>query len=130
MIRSIAERTSSRDFASLIPFAIALCFLIGAGVAGLTVAGELAKLGHDVTIFEAHPYAGGMVGGAIPEYRIPQSKIDQDLQVLHDLGGEVRTRWFSLSAINRSGKVYDKRIDYLWWADNDLSLHLTNQFYK
>ena len=43
-----------------------------------------------MTIFEEHPYAGGMVGGAIPSYRLPQAAIDQDLGVLERLGVEIR----------------------------------------
>ncbi len=49
-----------------------------------------ARAGIGVTIFEAHPYAGGMVGGAIPAYRLPQAQIDQDLAVLERLGVEIR----------------------------------------
>ena len=62
--------------------------IIGAGPAGLAAAEALGKAGCAVTIFEAHPYAGGMVGGAIPEYRLPQAEIDQDVQVLEELGLE------------------------------------------
>ena len=51
---------------------------------------RLASAGLAVTIFEAHPYAGGMVGGAIPAYRLPQAEIDQDLAVLERLGVEIR----------------------------------------
>jgi len=64
--------------------------VIGAGPAGLAAAQELAHAGFGVTIFEAHPYAGGMVGGAIPAYRLPQEQIDQDMAVLAELGVEVR----------------------------------------
>ncbi len=64
--------------------------IIGAGPAGLAAAQELAYAGFAVTIFEAHPYAGGMVGGAIPEYRLPQDVIDQDMAVLEALGVEIR----------------------------------------
>ena len=64
--------------------------IIGAGPAGLSAAQELAYAGIGVTVLEAHPYAGGMVGGAIPEYRLPQAKIDQDLAVLDALGVEMR----------------------------------------
>ncbi|MFW2338763.1 MAG: NAD(P)-binding protein, partial [Acidimicrobiia bacterium] len=60
--------------------------IIGAGPAGLAAGQELAYAGFAVTIFEAHPYAGGMVGGAIPEYRLPQETIDQDLAILESLG--------------------------------------------
>jgi NADPH-dependent glutamate synthase beta subunit-like oxidoreductase len=63
--------------------------VIGAGPAGLAAAQELAYAGFSVTIFEAHPYAGGMVGGAIPEYRLPQAVINQDLAILESLGVEI-----------------------------------------
>ena len=64
--------------------------IIGAGPAGLAAAEWLAYAGVRVTIFEEHPYAGGMVGGAIPSYRLPQAQIDQDLGVLERLGVEIR----------------------------------------
>ena len=64
--------------------------VIGAGPAGLAAAQELGYAGFAVTIFEAHPYAGGMVGGAIPEYRLPQAQIDQDMAILDELGVEIR----------------------------------------
>ncbi len=64
--------------------------IIGAGPAGIAAAQELAKAGISVTIFEAHPYAGGMVGGAIPEYRLPQHEIDKDMAILDELGVEIR----------------------------------------
>ena len=64
--------------------------IIGAGPAGISAAQELGKAGVSVTIFEAHPYAGGMVGGAIPEYRLPQYEIDKDMAILTELGVEVR----------------------------------------
>ena len=85
--------------------------IIGAGPAGIAAGQELGRAGFTVTIFEAHPYAGGMVGGAIPEYRIPQSKIDQDLQVLDDLGVEVKYSMkagedFSLADLKEQGYQY------------------------
>ena len=64
--------------------------IIGAGPAGLAAAEWLAHAGFGVTVFEEHPYAGGMVGGAIPAYRLPQAQIDQDLAVLVRLGVEIR----------------------------------------
>jgi len=60
--------------------------IIGAGPGGIAVALELARSGLTVDIFEMYPYAGGMVGGAIPEYRLPQEVIDQDLRALELLG--------------------------------------------
>ena len=64
--------------------------IIGAGPAGLAAAEELGHAGFGVTIYEAHPYAGGMVGGAIPSYRLPQEQIDQDMAVLDELGVEIK----------------------------------------
>ncbi len=64
--------------------------IIGAGPSGLSAAEWLARRGFAVTIFEARPYAGGMVGGAIPAYRLPQAQIEQDLARLERLGVEVR----------------------------------------
>ena len=43
-----------------------------------------------MTIFEAHAYPGGMVGGAIPAYRLPQADINQDMTILEELGVEIR----------------------------------------
>jgi NADPH-dependent glutamate synthase beta subunit-like oxidoreductase len=85
--------------------------VIGAGPAGIAAGQELGRAGFSVTIFEAHPYAGGMVGGAIPEYRIPQERIDQDLQVLDDLGVEVKYNMkagkdFSLADLKEQGFEY------------------------
>ena len=64
--------------------------VIGAGPAGLSAAQALGYAGFAVTIFEAHPYAGGMTGGAIPAYRLPQVEIDQDIAILEELGVEIR----------------------------------------
>ena len=64
--------------------------IVGAGPAGIAAAQELGYAGFEVTIFEAHPYAGGMVGGAIPSYRLPRADIDKDLAVLDQLGVEIR----------------------------------------
>ena len=64
--------------------------IIGAGPSGLAAAEWLAYAGIGVTVFEEHPYPGGMVGGAIPVYRLPQAPIDQDLAVLERLGVEIR----------------------------------------
>ena len=64
--------------------------IIGAGPAGLAAAEWLAYAGIRVTIFEEHPYAGGMVGGAIPAYRLPQAQLEQDLGILERLGVEIR----------------------------------------
>ncbi|MGI9248436.1 MAG: FAD-dependent oxidoreductase, partial [Woeseiaceae bacterium] len=60
--------------------------IIGAGPGGIAAAAELARAGLGVEIFEQHPYAGGMVGGAVPEYRLPQAVFDKDFGILEKLG--------------------------------------------
>jgi NADPH-dependent glutamate synthase beta subunit-like oxidoreductase len=85
--------------------------IIGAGPAGIAAAHDLALAGATVTIFEAHRYPGGMVGGAIPAYRLPQEQIDQDMAILADLGVEVRYNQtagedFSLDDLRNDG--YDR----------------------
>jgi putative selenate reductase len=64
--------------------------IVGAGPAGLAAARELAAAGAEVRIVEAHDYPGGMVGGAIPAYRLPQAAIDADVAVVERLGVGIR----------------------------------------
>jgi len=63
--------------------------IIGAGPGGMAAASELAMAGCAVEIFEMHPYAGGMVGGAIPEFRLPQAVFNRDLERLVQLGVKI-----------------------------------------
>jgi NADPH-dependent glutamate synthase beta subunit-like oxidoreductase len=64
--------------------------IIGGGPTGLAAAYQLAQGGYSVTIFEAHPYAGGMVSGTIPSYRLPKYSIEQDMHIIEHLGIEIR----------------------------------------
>ena len=60
--------------------------IIGSGPAGLSCAGDLAKLGYDVTVFEAlHKYGGVLVYG-IPEFRLPKKIVEKEISALKDLG--------------------------------------------
>jgi NADPH-dependent glutamate synthase beta subunit-like oxidoreductase len=65
--------------------------VIGSGPAGLTVASELAKKGHKVTVFEALHEPGGMLRKCIPEYRLPKQVLQKDIQFIKDLGVEIRS---------------------------------------
>jgi glutamate synthase (NADPH/NADH) small chain len=65
--------------------------IIGAGPAGLTAAYDLAMRGHAVTIYEARALPGGMMRFGIPEYRLPYSKLDADIDVIRAAGVEVLT---------------------------------------
>ena len=60
--------------------------VIGAGPAGLTCAGDLAKLGHAVTIFEALHKPGGVLVYGIPEFRLPKQIVDAEVEYLKRLG--------------------------------------------
>lgn len=65
--------------------------IVGAGPAGLTVAGDLVKLGHQVTIFEALHKAGGVLVYGIPEFRLPKAIVQAEVDFLMKLGVEVKT---------------------------------------
>ena len=65
--------------------------VVGSGPAGLTVAYYLAKVGHEVIIFEALPEAGGMLRYGIPEYRLPRNIIAREVEEVLNLGVEIRT---------------------------------------
>jgi NADH-quinone oxidoreductase subunit F len=60
--------------------------IAGSGPAGLAAAFYLARLGHQVTVYEAHAYLGGMLRGTIPEYRLPKSVLDKEICFIKDLG--------------------------------------------
>ena len=64
--------------------------VIGAGPAGLSAAYYLALTGYPVTVFEALPVPGGMMGVGIPEYRIPKAVLQRDTDAITDLGVEIR----------------------------------------
>ena len=67
--------------------------IIGAGPSGLTCAGELAKRGHAVTIFEALHLPGGVLVYGIPEFRLPKRIVAAEIGQLRDLGVEIVTNY-------------------------------------
>jgi len=64
--------------------------VIGAGPAGLTCAGDLAKMGHDVTLFESLHAPGGVLIYGIPEFRLPKSVVRTEVQYVESLGVELK----------------------------------------
>ena len=60
--------------------------VIGSGPAGLTVAGDLARLGHSVTVFEALHKAGGVLTYGIPEFRLPKNIVEKEIEYVKKLG--------------------------------------------
>lgn len=65
--------------------------VIGAGPAGLTCAGDLAKKGYEVTIFEALHLAGGVLSYGIPEFRLPKTIVQKEIDELKNLGVKIDT---------------------------------------
>lgn len=66
--------------------------VIGSGPSGLTCAGDLAKHGYQVTVFEALHHAGGVLVYGIPEFRLPKQKVvEPEIENLRRLGVEIRT---------------------------------------
>lgn len=65
--------------------------VIGAGPSGLTCAGDLAKRGYDVTVFEAFHTAGGVLVYGIPEFRLPKSIVAREIDGLKKLGVKIMT---------------------------------------
>lgn len=75
--------------------------VVGAGPAGLTAAGDLARLGYDVTIFEALHLAGGVLMYGIPEFRLPKAIVQKEIQKLKDMGVDIVTNY----VVGRSGTI-------------------------
>lgn len=65
--------------------------VIGSGPAGLTCAGDLAKKGYDVTVFEALHTAGGVLVYGIPEFRLPKAIVQKEIDALKELGVTIKT---------------------------------------
>ncbi|MBQ2738281.1 MAG: FAD-dependent oxidoreductase, partial [Clostridia bacterium] len=65
--------------------------IVGAGPAGLTCAGDLARGGYEVTVFEALHKAGGVLSYGIPEFRLPKRIVDKEVENLEALGVKLMT---------------------------------------
>ena len=65
--------------------------VVGAGPSGLTCAGDLARLGYQVTVFEAFHVAGGVLMYGIPEFRLPKAIVQKEIKTLKALGVNIMT---------------------------------------
>jgi len=64
--------------------------VVGAGPAGLTCGYFLSKMGYKATVFEAQPVGGGMLGIAVPEFRLPRDVIQKEIDYIESCGVEIR----------------------------------------
>lgn len=67
--------------------------VVGSGPAGLTVAGDLVKMGHEVTVFELLHKAGGVLVYGIPEFRLPKAMVEAEVDYLRKLGVKIKLSW-------------------------------------
>lgn len=79
--------------------------IIGSGPAGLTAAYYLAKCGHDITVFEKLPVAGGMLSTGIPEYRLPRKLVQAEIAEIERMGVTIQTNTYisSLEDLKKEG---------------------------
>ena len=75
--------------------------VIGSGPAGLTVAADVRREGHAVTVFEAFHKTGGVMVYGIPEFRLPKEIVAKETEALKDMGVEFRTNFL----VGRTGTV-------------------------
>ncbi|MEN8222194.1 MAG: FAD-dependent oxidoreductase [Acidobacteriota bacterium] len=82
--------------------------VIGAGVAGLTAAHDLALLGYKVTVFESNSIAGGMLKTGVPTYRLPRDLVDLEIEAVLSLGVELKLN----TEVGKDISMDDLRKDY------------------
>ena len=83
--------------------------VIGAGPSGLTCAGDLAKMGYEVTIFEALHKAGGVLVYGIPEFRLPKEKVvAHEVENVRSLGVKIETDVVAGKAVNIDSLLKDE----------------------
>jgi len=90
-VADYAALTEMADVATRVEATGKSVAVVGSGPAGLTVAADLAKLGHRVTIFEALHKPGGVLMYGIPEFRLPKAIVEHEIENLKALGVEIKT---------------------------------------
>ncbi len=90
--RYVADQAIINQFNSVVPAEKVgkKVAIVGSGPAGLTCAGDLAKAGYDVTIYEVLHKAGGVLTYGIPEFRLPKSIVQKEVDSLKKLGVEIK----------------------------------------
>src|SRR5208283_5889568 len=82
--------------------------VVGAGVAGLTVAHDLVQVGYKVTVFEAESEPGGMLTAGVPVLRLPRELVRHEIAAILSLGVELKCnqrlgRDFTIASLRRDG---------------------------
>ncbi len=88
--------------------------IVGAGPAGLTCAGDLAKMGYAVTIYEALHLAGGVLVYGIPEFRLPKAIVQKEVDTLKQLGVKVETNMVIGRAISIDELMEEEGFDAIF----------------
>lgn len=102
--------------------------IVGAGPAGLTAAFYLARLGHEVILYDAFSEAGGVLRYGIPQYRLPKELLKKEIKVLEMLGVECRMN--RRLGDNLSLAVLKKEFDTIYMAIGawkEVSLHIPGE---
>jgi glutamate synthase (NADPH/NADH) small chain len=89
---------------------------IGSGPAGITCAGQLAKLGYDVTVFEAFHKAGGVLVYGIPEFRMPKKIVDAEIRNLKAQGVNIETNVIVGRTVTIPQLMNDEKFDAVFVA--------------
>ena len=87
--------------------------VIGSGPSGLTCAGDLAKKGYDVTVFEALHLAGGVLVYGIPEFRLPKAIVQKEVDGLKALGVKVETNMVIGRVVSIDELIYGENAEVL-----------------
>lgn len=81
--------------------------IVGSGPAGLTCAADLAKIGYDVTLFEALHVTGGVLMYGIPEFRLPKKLVQKEISTLKRLGVDIRTNMV-IGRVNSLDELFEQ----------------------
>ena len=91
--RFVADYMSNKEEIKEIEATKEKVAVVGAGPGGLTAAADLAKMGYQVTIFEAFHEAGGVLTYGIPEFRLPKDIVQQEIAKIEQLGVEIKLNY-------------------------------------
>jgi glutamate synthase (NADPH/NADH) small chain len=87
--------------------------IVGSGPAGLTVAADLVKLGHEVVMFESLHLAGGVLMYGIPEFRLPKEIVQTEVEYIKKLGVDVKTN-YTIGRIFTIDELFEQGFDAIF----------------